>query len=232
MTTDPRANDSRRSPALQRPSPGALASKRRRTLALRIGGSILILGALFLVLPAKDLADSIRALPAMMWPAAIGIYLVFHLLGVTKWSLLINTAGAELPFRRAARAYYWGLFGNTFLPSIVGGDVVRAGMAMRSVRSKGGLIFGSLIDRLQDVAGLGVVAGIGALLSPRALDAQSRGVFVALGLLLAGVVAVGAAALLLFPVRRLGFRFRRKLVHVRRAIMATARRPSALASAF
>jgi len=60
-----------------------------------------------------------------------------------------------------ARCYYAGLFANTFLISLVGGDVVRAGMAMREARSKAGLLVGSLADRLFDVAGLLIIT-IGA----------------------------------------------------------------------
>ena len=43
------------------------------------------------------------------------------------------------------------------------------------------LVLGSLVDRLQDVTGLAAVAGIGALISPRALSDDSRRVFVGLG---------------------------------------------------
>ena len=53
---------------------------------------------------------------------------------MAKWRLLVNAAGGGLSFRTAARAYYMGLFGNTFLPSIVGGDVVRAGVALRAAK--------------------------------------------------------------------------------------------------
>jgi uncharacterized membrane protein YbhN (UPF0104 family) len=169
-----------------------------------------------------------RRLPISTWIIAIGVYLMLHLIGVAKWRMLVNGAGAGLPLLDAIRAYYSGLFGNTFLPSIVGGDVVRAGVAFGVVRSRSALILGSLVDRVQDVIGLGLVAGIGALLSPRALASESRSVFIALGAML---VVAGTGALLawtLFPSRRLPFRLRRRLVGVRRAVRATASRPSRL----
>jgi hypothetical protein len=199
---------------------------------VRVGGSLLILGLLALVLPFDELVRALRGVPVWIWPAAITTYLAMHLIGVAKWRILINAAGAELPFRDAARAYYGGLFGNTFLPSIVGGDVVRAGLAFRAARSKSALILGSMIDRLQDIVGLGAVAGIGALLSPRALDPQSRRIFLGLGILLA-LVGVGALLVLaLTPVRRFPFKLRRKLVQVRAAVRATASRPDAMLRGF
>jgi uncharacterized protein (TIRG00374 family) len=84
------------------------------------------------------------------------------------------------------------------------------------------------VDRVQDVIGLGLVAGIGALLSPRALEPSSRSVFIALGVLLAAAGAAALAAWMLFPSRRLPFRLRRKLVGIRRAVRTTASRPSRL----
>ena len=199
--------------------------------AFRLAGSVVVLALLFTVLPAGELLAAMRGLPLAAWGLAIATYLCLHLIGVVKWRLLVNAAGAGLPFVDAVRAYYSGLFGNTFLPSIVGGDVIRAGVAFGVVRSRSGLLLGSLVDRVQDVIGLGLVAGVGVLLSPRALAPESRTVFFALGALLA---AGGVAALVMwftFPARRLPIRWRRKFVTVRRAVRATASRPSRLVAA-
>jgi len=216
--------------------PSADAPGKRRSLlkhpAVRLGGSALVLALLFTALPFADIAAAIRSVPPLVWPAALGIYMTLHLVGVAKWRLLVNAAGGGLSFRTATRAYYMGLFGNTFLPSIVGGDVVRAGVALRAAKSKSGLVLGSLIDRLLDITGLAAVAGIGALLSPRALDPQSRRIFLTLGGLLAALGVGAALAVAIIPVRRFPWKVRRRLVHVRRAIVATASSPGALAGAF
>lgn len=209
---------------------------RRRPLwrhpAVRILGSVLILTLLFKVLPFADMKEALGRVPPAVWPLALLVYMLLHLIGVAKWRLLINTAGAELSFGESVRAYYWGLFGNTFLPSIVGGDVVKAGVALRAAKSKSALVLGSLVDRLLDVVGMAAVAGIGAVLSPLALDSQSRRIFVGLGALLAVAGLVTVIGLLMLPVRRFPFKVRRRLVQVRQAIRATASRPSALLGAF
>lgn len=214
----------------------AVEAPRRRSVlkhpAVRWGGSLAMLALLFTALPFADIAAAIASVPPAVWTAALMLYMLLHLVGVAKWRLLTNTAGAGLSFKTAVRAYYMGLFGNTFLPSIVGGDVVRAGVAMRAARSRSGLVLGSLIDRLLDIIGLAAVAGIGALLSPRALDGQSRQIFLALGAVLALGGVGGLVALALLPVRRLPWKVRRTLVQVRRAIRATMQRPQALIGAF
>ena len=88
---------------------------------VRLGGSALVLGLLFTALPYADIAAAIKSVPPIVWPAALAMYMSLHLVGIVKWRILVNAAGADLSFRTAARAYYMGLFGNTFLPSIVGG---------------------------------------------------------------------------------------------------------------
>ncbi len=214
----------------------ATATVKRRSIwkhpAVRIGLSVVVLGLLFTALPFADIAAAMKRVPWIVWPSALAGYMALHLIGVAKWRLLVNTAGAGLSFRTAARAYYMGLFGNTFLPSIVGGDVVRAGVALRATASKSGLVLGSLVDRLLDIIGLAAVAGIGALLSPRALDGQSRRIFLTLFAVLA-VLGIGAMVFVaLIPVRRLPWKVRRRLVAVRRALVATAKSPGALIGAF
>lgn len=194
-------------------------------------GSAAALALLFWVVPFRDIAARIGDLPAGWWPAAIAAYLALHLIGVAKWRLLVNRAGAGLPARAAHRAYYLGLFGNTFLPSLVGGDVVRAGAALSAVGSRSALVLGSLVDRMLDVVGLVALAGCGALLSPHALQGESRWILGALG----GLLAAGGAATWFVvsrvPLRRFPFGVRRKLVPVRHALRAI-RAPHALVGAF
>ena len=85
--------------------------------AVRIAGSVLLLAMLFTILPFHEIRAAIASVPWWVWPVALGTYMCLHLIGVAKWRLLTNVAGAGLTFGGASRAYYWGLFGNTFLPS-------------------------------------------------------------------------------------------------------------------
>lgn len=199
---------------------------------LRLVGTVVALALIAWWLPFDQLVAAMREVPSWAWPTAIVAYLLLHLVGTVKWRGLVNAAGGGLALRDAAQAYYWGLFGNLFLPSIVGGDVVRAGVAMQRAQSRSALILGSLLDRVQDVIGLGVLAGVGALLSPRALDEASRRIFVAF-LALGALAGIGGLVVLRFlPVRRFPWKVRRMLVRTRQAVRATARQPGALATAF
>ncbi|MGQ0648753.1 MAG: lysylphosphatidylglycerol synthase transmembrane domain-containing protein [Gemmatimonadaceae bacterium] len=198
----------------------------------RITGSAVMLGLLFWVLPFSEIRAALTSLPVWVFGIAIVIYLMLHLIGIAKWRLVVNTTDAGLPFAGATRAYYWGLFGNTFLPSIVGGDVVRMGMAFRSTHSKAGLVLGSVVDRALDIVGLAAVAGIGALLSPLALDAQSQRILLAVIAVCAAGGLAGILTIWMVPFGRLPFRFRRKLAPLWQALRAARGRYPALVLAF
>jgi uncharacterized membrane protein YbhN (UPF0104 family) len=203
----------------------ASTSAGRRRAALRIGGSVVILAALFVVLPFDELVTAIRRLPWFAWPIALAAHASLHFIGAIKWRMLTNVGGAGLGLRDAVRACYFGLFGNVFLPSIIGGDVVRLGVALKAARSPAGLVLGSITDRVLDVVGLLALAGIGAVLSPLALDAQSRRIFVGVGLVVLVSTLAALLALRVVPARRFRWKLRRRLVTVRAALRAQARQP-------
>jgi uncharacterized membrane protein YbhN (UPF0104 family) len=196
-----------------------------RTAALRIGGSAAILALLFFFIPLQKLAIAIRSISATLWLMLLSGYLGAHLIGIVKWRLTLRLSSARLSFVEAMRCYFAGVFGTLFLPSIVGGDVVRIGLAFRIAKNRAAVVLGSLVDRILDVLGLAVIAGIGALLLPGALDAGSRRIFLTVIFAIAagGLVVLGALALV--PWRLLPFKIRRMLVRLRHAARSMASRP-------
>lgn len=192
---------------------------------LHYGGSALALFLLFRFLPGRQVLHILAKLPAHLWVLVVAGYLATHLLGVGKWRLMVNTAGAGLNYLQAARCYFAGLFGTLFLPSLIGGDLVRAALAMRYGKTKAGVLLGSFIDRMTDFGALCLLALVGALLAPGALHPETRRAFLWLAVAaLVGIAAV-AVGLAATPVRRLSFRMRRRVVSLRRAARSMARRP-------
>ena len=195
---------------------------------LHYGGSALVLYLLFRLLPGRQVWQTLGSLPARLWVMVLAGYLGAHCIGVGKWRLMVNVAGAGLDVPQAVRCYFAGLFGSLFLPSLIGGDLVRAGLALRLGRSKAGVLLGSFLDRMIDFAALTLLAGVGALLVPGALGARGRKIFLLLGAgALLGAVAV-AGVIALLPVGRFSFRMRRRVVQLRRAGRSMARQPGAM----
>lgn len=162
---------------------------------------------------------------------ALAGYLAAHIIGVLKYELVLNLGGAGIADRQAARCYFAGLFGSLFLPSLIGGDILRMAMALRVSRSKAGVLLGSLVDRITDFTSLALLAAVGSLLVPGSLDERSRKIFLAVGA--AGVigVAIAAIAAALFPAGRFSLRVRRKLVRLRRAWRSILQQPGAMVQA-
>jgi hypothetical protein len=193
---------------------------------VRLVGTAVVLALLFYVLPFQELWRTLRRISLPVWLLVLAGYALSHLMAMIKWRLMVNLAGAGLNHLQAARCYFAGLFGNLFLPSLVGGDVIRAGLALKLGKSKAGVLLGSLLDRMLDIAALASVALLGALLIPGHLDPQVATTFrtILAVLALGGVAGLGVLWFVLR--RRFSFRIRRKLVRVRTAARKMARQPA------
>lgn len=198
---------------------------------LQYGGSAFILYLLFRLLPGRQVWKALGLLPARLWILALAGYLAAHVVGAMKYELVLNLGGAGIRWRQAARCYFAGLFGSLFLPSLIGGDILRMAMALRMSRSRAGVVLGSLVDRITDFSSLALLAAFGSLLVPGALNEVNRKIFFAVAVAgTAGVVLV-AIVVALFPARRFSVRVRRKLVRLRRAWRSILQRPSDMARA-
>jgi glycosyltransferase 2 family protein len=193
--------------------------------AIRLAGSALILGLLLAFVPLHKLGATIRNIPARLWVWVVAGYLGIHMIGALKWRLTLRLSEARLTFAQATRCYFAGLFGTVFLPSIVGGDVVRMGLAVRIHQNRAGILLGSLVDRLLDTIALAVVAAIGALLLPAGLAPRHRRIFTVLAVVFSVAMAGLFASLAIVPWRRLPFRVRRLFAKLRRAWRSVVSRP-------
>ena len=142
----------------------------RRPL-LRIFISVSVLVILFSILPLSKLWHTVRQIPIGLWIFAVAATVVVHSVGVIKWSLLINATNNKLPLFSAFRCYFAGLFANIFLPSVNGGDIVRAGLAIKLNKEKEAVILGSLTDRVIDASALALIVLSGTLLLPKMASA-------------------------------------------------------------
>jgi glycosyltransferase 2 family protein len=192
------------------------------------GASALAFYVLFRFLPAHQVWSTLGLLSMRLWLIALAGYLGAHVIGAVKYRLVLNMGGAGLSGRNAARCYFAGLFGSLFLPSLIGGDILRIAMALRVGRSKAAVLLGSFVDRISDFTALAVLATLGALLVPGGLSAKDRGIFMAIMAAAAVAFVLALAILALFPVRRLSFKMRRKLVRLREAGREILRQPTTM----
>jgi uncharacterized protein (TIRG00374 family) len=195
---------------------------------LQYGGSALVLYLLFRLLPGRQVWQALGLLPAQLWLLVFLGYLAAHCIGAAKYRLVLNIGGSGIGVRQAARCYFAGLFGSLFLPSLIGGDILRLAMALRVAKSRAGVVLGSFVDRISDFAALALLAGIGAALVPGALDLRSRKIFEMVSGIAILAIAIAAGAIAVLPVRRFSFRMKRRFVRLRGAFRSMMKRPAAM----
>jgi uncharacterized membrane protein YbhN (UPF0104 family) len=143
-----------------------------------------------------------RISPAV-WVVAVAGFFGGHVVASWKWKMLVGACGLRFPFDQALRAHAAGLFANLCLPSIVGGDVVRAGLVVRRHGHFEVVALGSLVDRIVDIVTLCLLAGTGGLVLIREIDGVTILIPMVVGIVvLLGLVAIGGATLLI-PKERL-----------------------------
>ena len=206
-------------------------SRARLILTLRWLGAFVVLGLLFHFLPLPLLFEAIHRVPFARFVVVLCGYLLAHLVGVAKWRMVVNAAGAQLDFPTSAQCYSGGLFATLFLPSILGGDAVRLAVGLRRSPNPSAVLAGNVADRFLDMMAQAGLVFVGLLLLPGSfpIQLQSKARHV-LPMLFLGIVLV---AILFAWLRRpllqgRSVRFRRRLARLSYALRAVSKRPHIL----
>jgi glycosyltransferase 2 family protein len=202
-------------------------------LFARWAAALLILGLLVYLLPVAPLRRALSNIPTATFLALLLIYLVALTGGIAKWHVVLNSAGAGLPFSVSAQCYAGGLFGALFLPSIVGGDVVRLAVGISRSQRPAAVITGNVADRILDVAAQLTLVLAGIVLFPSSLAVSFR-IPAPRGLLFGSLAAALLLAVTLVALRLLlrrhAIRIRGWLAQLREALRAVSRHPYRLVS--
>ncbi|MBK8177882.1 MAG: flippase-like domain-containing protein [Planctomycetes bacterium] len=207
-------------------------------LAVKVTVSLALLAGLFAFLWARQgdkvgaTADALKRLDAGLWLSILAAFLAGHAVGVFKWRFNVNLADAGLRPTDAVQCYGAGLFANLFLPSIVGGDALKAWLAGKVTGRLEAAIFGGVTERLLDTLALLALIVVGALVSQQSVEGWYGRV------LLVGAL-VGAAGLLVFlplilraKLERWPRKIRRPLSRAMVSMRRVARRPLAALGVF
>jgi glycosyltransferase 2 family protein len=194
----------------------------------RWGAALAVLAILFHFLPVAPLRAALARVPPIRFAIVLVLYLCAHMVGIFKWRMVVNTAGSQLDLSTSAQCYLGGLFGTLFLPSIIGGDVVRLAVGLRRSPRPAAVLAGNVVDRFIDVAAQATLVFLGLILLPGSLPQQ----FAALArkILLVGVLLAAAVLILLIRLRKpllsgRSHRFRRRLARFRHAFRSVQRQP-------
>ena len=121
-------------------------------------GSVLLLASLLLLFPLRHLLAGFRQLDLRVVAAAVPLFLLVHLGGALKWHMLVRRSGTPLSVVESIQCYYFGLFGNVFLPSVVGGDTFMVALAVQKTEKRAGILVASFLNRALDLLALLLLA--------------------------------------------------------------------------
>jgi uncharacterized membrane protein YbhN (UPF0104 family) len=140
-------------------------NKNSQTIA-RWGGSLLAVVLLFILLREEGGDDVVLALKRVsIWYFVAGIFvlLISRLFVVARWHILLRSAGVDVSFWSVAMLTFTGLFSSNFLPTTIGGDVVRLGGAMQLGYDRAICLASLVADRLIGMAGMTVTLPFGLI---------------------------------------------------------------------
>lgn len=102
--------------------------------------------------------------------AAVALYVATQLVSAWRWQVLARPLGFHRPLWQYAGFYFIGMFFNLFLPTSVGGDVVRAWYLDGKSGRRLGAFLSVFTDRLSGLLVLVTLAALASLVSPVPLE--------------------------------------------------------------
>src|SRR5919108_4073823 len=136
---------------------------RRYGLAIvKLAVSVVLLAVLFSRIDAGRLWHTARQASLSWLAAALALLFVNVLAATWRWRLLLQAQRVDVPRRSLLGSFLVAQFFNNFLPSNIGGDVIRISDTAKATRSKTLATTVVLVDRGLGLLGLVLVAALGA----------------------------------------------------------------------
>jgi uncharacterized membrane protein YbhN (UPF0104 family) len=133
--------------------------------AIKLAVSVALLAFLFSRIDVARLWAGARRASLPWLVVAMGVYLVNVVACTWRWHLLLDAQDVHVSRRSLFGSFLVALFFNNFLPSNIGGDVIRIGDTARAARSKTLAATVVLVDRGLGLMGLVFVAAVGATIA-------------------------------------------------------------------
>ncbi len=138
--------------------------KRNRPVALRGAGTLLAIILLIVLLYQSGWGDiwaAVRRVSVLNLAMALGCIMLSRLFITARWHVLLRSGGVQIPFKDTASLVFTGLFANNFLPTTVGGDVIRLAGAIQMGHDRAICLASIAADRVVNMVGMSLAAPLG-----------------------------------------------------------------------
>jgi uncharacterized protein (TIRG00374 family) len=132
--------------------------KRSALLVAKIAVSIALLAYLLSTSDLDALQRRVRAGDTLLLALAMALYAVILAISTWRWRVLLEAQGFSIPLSHLSGSYLVATFFNNFLPSNIGGDVVRVRDSSRLTGSTTTSLAVVAIDRILGLGALYVLA--------------------------------------------------------------------------
>lgn len=155
---------------------------KNRQLLLRLLGTLLAIGLIIVLVREEGWSEVLGALKEIsLTQIALALVLVMisRLFVTARWYILLRSGGVKISVAHSLALNFTGLFANNFLPTTVGGDVVRLAGAMQLGYDRAVTLASLAADRLIGMLGMFFTLPLGLV---PALQSLGHGVSQALAL--------------------------------------------------
>lgn len=180
-----------------------------RTIKLLVTGALLALVARQLnFTEIKNLLASLHNLPLV---AVVALVVFSIVLSAYKWQVLLRARGWKISLSTLSRVYFVGIFMNNFLPSSIGGDMMRIYQVGDKINNTSEAAASVILERLLATVGLALLAVVALVPNSGRLGAQASLVLEVLAVCLV-ITFVVARPSVLRPLKRIEWAWWQKIV--------------------
>lgn len=144
---------------------------------IRWAGTVLSVGLLIWLLERQDweqLLDAAGSVGAQVLLLSLLFVVTRHLFNVGRWYVLVRTQAIEMGLGKALQLTFAGLFASNFLPTTVGGDILRLVGVMDASEERFKASTTIVLDRLIGALGMVFVLPLGVPILAGLLGSPAR----------------------------------------------------------
>ncbi len=156
--------------------------KRPTLVGVKVAISLALLAYLFSITDLRALEGRVRTADLLDLLGAVLCFVLMLALATWRWSMLLGALGARARVGHLAASYLVATFFNNFLPSNIGGDIVRVRDSSRLTGSTATSLAVVGIDRILGFGALYLLAAVAWVLAPPTVRGLAGARVVLLGL--------------------------------------------------
>lgn len=153
--------------------------KKILSIVMRISVSLALLIFLLSRIDKKAILEIIKNTNKPFLILAFFIFFLSYVLAVFRWEMLLKAVKIRLPLKRVIISYCGGVFFNLFLPSTIGGDLMRSIDLGVHTKKPAEIIATVFLDRLSGYIGLVLLAFAALLFGWKLIENRSILIYIA-----------------------------------------------------